>query len=319
MQRISPLTLPSPPLGREDKGEGASGEPVIVSLFMRIPIRGEREDITRVKNLSLTRWEGAPFGAEYAWRPRWGLLERSYVRMLGLLDFPSRLRARVVTAELDVLKFQKVLDLGSGTGCYSFYLSRQRDIDVSAVEIDERRISESFYIAECLGRKNLKFHFGSAHECLQKFPSETFEMALAIEVLQYLADAPLILQETYRVLKPGGYLLGHVPVFGYLRSQERTLFNDDGIRQMLSGARFQIIKIMPTLGGIPQKFCALYQRLNRSRFLMGIMFPLILIASFLFQVENPKGKYRFFIGRKPIGSEEQELRSLEERAALGAA
>jgi|GEM_PF-1187105 len=240
-----------------------------------------------------------PFGAEYAWRPTWGILERSYIRMFGLLDLPGRLRARIVMPELDRLQLRKVLDLGSGTGCYSFYLSRNNCTDITGVEIDGGRVSESSHIGKRLGRGNLKFLWGSVEQCLKHFPPEVFEVALAIEVLQYLTDVASILQETYRVLKPGGYLLGHVPVLGHLRPEERTLFNDDKIQEILFEAHFQIIEIRPTFGGIPRKLCSLYDRLSRWRMLVGVLFPFIFLASAAFELENPNGDYRFFLARKP--------------------
>ena len=39
-----------------------------------------------------------PFGAEYGWRPEWNLFERIYIRTFGVVDLPSRLRARLVIA-----------------------------------------------------------------------------------------------------------------------------------------------------------------------------------------------------------------------------
>jgi len=239
------------------------------------------------------------FGAEYAWRPTWGLWERSYVRVFGLLDFPNRLRARIIEPELEALHPQEVLDFGSGTGCYSFYLSRDPRVVVCGVEIDEVRVSESRHIAKCLGRNNLKFYSGSSNGCLQKFPSETFEVALAIEILQYLPDVRLTLEEIYRVLKPGGYIFGHIPVLGYLRPEETTLFNDEKIQTILSGTNFRLLKIIPTFGGALQKLCALYELLSHSRMLMGMLFPFFLFASTALRVENPKGQYRFFIACKP--------------------
>jgi ubiquinone/menaquinone biosynthesis C-methylase UbiE len=269
---------------------------------VEIENEGEREDrekVLSVKNQPLSNSLSEPFGIEYASRPTWGILERSYIRRFGLLDLPNRLRARIVMPELTTLQPKRVLDLGSGTGCYSFFLSRDNRIDVSGVDIDECRVSESSHIAKCLGRGNLKFYYGSADECLEKFPSGAFEMVLAIEVLQYLTDVPLILREIHRVLTPGGYLLGHLPVLGYLRTQERTLFDNDKIRQMFSRAHFQIMKITPTFGGISQTLCTLYDFLSRLPVLAGALFPFILLASSAFHVDHPKGQYRFFVVQKP--------------------
>jgi len=251
-------------------------------------------------------WLLAPFGAEYACRPTWGLWERSYVRTFGLLDFPNRLRARIIAPALQALHPRKVLDLGSGTGCYSFYLSRDQRVVVSGVEINEGRISESRHIAKCLGRNNLKFYSASSNGCLKNFPAETFEVVLAVEVLQYLPDVCLTLREIYRVVKPGGHVLGHIPVLGYLRPYETMLFDDTKIRGMLSEANFHILKIVPTFGGALRKLCALYDSLSRSRILMGMLFPFFLFSSTVLRVENPKGQYRFFIARKPANRVESD-------------
>jgi ubiquinone/menaquinone biosynthesis C-methylase UbiE len=252
-----------------------------------------------VKKLSSFNWSSSPFGAEYALRPSWGLLQRSYVRMFGLLDLPNRLRARIVLPELNTLQPKKVLDLGSGTGCYSFYVSRQDSIDVSAVEINQTRVSESEHIAKCLERGNVKFYLGEVHECLQNFCSDSFDLVLAIEVLQLFPNIRLALREIYRVLKPGGCIIGHIPVLGHLRPYEKTLFGDKKIRQLLSDANFQMLRIIPTFGGILRKLCGLYDLISGSHVFVALLFPIILPLSVAFRVENPRGDYRFFVARKP--------------------
>ena len=219
--------------------------------------------------------------------------------MFGLLDFPSRLRARVVIPDLIALHPKRVLDLGSGTGCYSFYASRKQNTDVSGIEINQRRVSESNRIAEYLERGNVKFLLGDAHECLGNFGSGSFDVALAIEVLQLLPNIRPALGEIYRVLKAGGYLIGHVPVLGHLRPYEVTLFDDQRIQQLLAEANFQTLKIIPTLGGILDKLCWVFSGISRSGFLAGLLFPLMLLVSRAFPVENRDGRYRFFVARKP--------------------
>jgi SAM-dependent methyltransferase len=264
-------------------------------------------------NYQLVTLLSRPFGTEYAWRPTWRLLERYYVRTFGLVDLPGRLRARVVMQESLLLHPRKVLDLGSGTGCYSFYLGRLPDVQVSGVEINNTRISESCHIAERLERNNVKFYLGTEDAHLKSFSSESFDMALAIEVLQYLPDVKLTLKEIYRVLMPGGYLLGHVPVLGHLRPTETILFDDEKIQQMLAEANFEIVRFGRTFGGIVRKLCAAYDRISRSRVLVELLFPFFLLASRPFKVEATKGDYRFFVARKPAEIKEREQSSLEDR------
>jgi ubiquinone/menaquinone biosynthesis C-methylase UbiE len=200
--------------------------------------------------------------------------------------------------ELLFLHPRKVLDLGSGTGCYSFYLARLPDVEVSGVEINHKRISESCHIANRLGRDNVRFFLGPEDAHLKSFSSESFDMALVIEVLQYLPDVELTLKEIYRVLKPGGYLLGHIPVLGYLRPTETVLFDDEKIQHLLIEVNFQIVRVTPTFGGVIRKLCTAYDRISRSRVLVESLFPIFLLASRPFRVEASKGDYRFFVARK---------------------
>jgi len=261
----------------------------------------------------LVKLLSGPFGAEYCYRPTWGSLKRCYVRTFGLVDLPSRLRARIVMQESFSLHPRKILDLGSGTGCYSFYLGRSPDVEVSGVEINRTRISESSYIANRLKRNNVKFFHGPVNKCLQNFSSESFDMVLAIEVLQLLTDVRLALSEVYRVLKPGGHLLGHVPVLGYYRPYETTLFDDEKVQHLLAEANFQILRVTPTFGRVVRKLCAAYDRISRSRVLVELLFPFFLLASRPFKVEATKGDYRFFVARKPAEIKEREQSSLEDR------
>jgi len=80
-------------------------------------------------------------------------------------------------------------------------------------------------------------------------------MALAIEVLQCVPDLNLFLLELYRLLTPGGYFVGHVPVLSYLRKFERTLFDDRVITEHLTQAGFEIKSITPTFGSFIRRLC----------------------------------------------------------------
>jgi len=133
---------------------------------------------------------------------------------------------------------------------------------------------------------------------LRSFESESFDLALAVEVLQYLPDVPGTLKESYRLLKPGGSLLGHIPVLGYLRPTETILFDDGKIQSLLNEAGFQIIKFMPTFGGVVGKLSAAYDHISQLKALVVLLFPFFLLASYAFKVMAKDGDYRFFIAQK---------------------
>ncbi len=241
-----------------------------------------------------------PFGAEYGWRPQWNLFQRIYIRIFGVVDLPSRLRARAVLNSIRKLPAKSFLDFGSGTGCYSFYLARQPSARVYSIDIDASRINDCLEIASQVGQRNIAFQTGAGYERLQDFRSECVDMALAIEVLQCVPDLDRFLLELYRLLTPGGYFVGHVPVLGYLRKFERTLFDDRLIKELLTQAGFEIKSITPTFGRFTRQLCEVFGCLTRSRLILGLFFPFLMLTSNLCRVASPNGNYRMFIVQKPI-------------------
>jgi SAM-dependent methyltransferase len=247
----------------------------------------------------------SPFGSEYAWRPSWRFWERLYVRFFGFVDLPGRLRARMILPEVLARHPQNVLDFGCGTGCYSFYLSRDPGINVFGVEMDSTRILESDSILERLQRKNLTFSPAGQNGPLTHFPAGSFDLALAVEVLQYVSKIQETLHGIYRVLKPGGYLLGHVPMLGYLRPKEMTLFSDEVILRLLEEAGFGNIRLTPTFNGISQKICHIYEKISHSKLFVTLLFPWLLLASFAWKIQGAQGDYRFFTAQKPKETDER--------------
>jgi ubiquinone/menaquinone biosynthesis C-methylase UbiE len=241
-----------------------------------------------------------PFGAEYGWRPEWNLFERVYIRTFGVVDLPSRLRARLVMHSIRGLPAKNFLDFGSGTGCYSFYLARQPATRVYCIDRDTSRINDCQKISSQMGQKNITFLTGSGHEGLQSFPSEYLDMVLAVEVLQYVPDPTLSLLELYRLLTPGGHLVGHVPVLGYFREFEQTLFDDRVIKKLLTQSGFEIKSITPTFGGFIKQMCEVFEWLSKSRLMVGLFFPFLMLASNFGRIASPDGDYRMFIAQKPI-------------------
>jgi SAM-dependent methyltransferase len=242
---------------------------------------------------------------EYAWRPSWRFWERLYIRVFGFVDLPGRLRARLLLPEVLALHPRRILDFGSGTGCYSFYFSRDPGVDVIGVELDSTRIRESDSILERLKRGNLTFSPEGQNAPLAHFPAHSFDLALAVEVLQYIPHIQESLRGIYRVLKPGGYLLGHVPMLGYLRPKEMTLFSDEVIIRLLGEAGFGSIRVTPTFHGMTQKICHIYEKISHSKLFVTLLFPLLLLASRGVEIKDVQGDYRFFTAQKPLKASDE--------------
>ena len=241
-----------------------------------------------------------PFGAEYGYRPQWGFLQRCYIRAFGVVDLPSRLRAKIVLQELAKSRCENLLDFGCGTGCYSFYLTRHSQVRVSGVDSNEARVSDCIAIANKIGRKNLTFISGSGHDGLLPFDSKSFDTILAVEVLQYVPDPLCTLREMNRLLVPGGRVIGHVPVLGYLREGEQTLFDDANLSATLKETGFENVSITRTFGGGVRQACKAFEWASRSRVIAALVFPFLLAASSMCGIASPRGDYRLFSGRKPF-------------------
>jgi ubiquinone/menaquinone biosynthesis C-methylase UbiE len=241
-----------------------------------------------------------PFGKEYAWSPRWRFLERYYIRIFGIVDLPSRLRARLVIRAVRKFQGNTLLDFGCGAGIYAFYFSRWPSVQVRGVDIDNARITDCKVIAKKIGRDNVRFYEGNSHDWLQRFDSMSFDQVLIIEALQCFADANLVLFETHRILRPGGILIGHVPVLGYLRKFERTLFDDKKLRQLLKESGFEIVSLTPTFGRITQQLCHVFEQITHFKMIVALLFPFLLLISFAFKIESSNGNSRLFVARKPI-------------------
>ncbi len=67
------------------------------------------------------------------------------------------------------------------------------------------------------------------------FADESFDAVIAIHVLEHIQDDLQGLKEIYRVLKPGGWALIAVPVYGEMTFEDRSLGDEE--RQKMYGLK----------------------------------------------------------------------------------
>lgn len=101
-------------------------------------------------------------------------------------------RQAVVLDLLKGVKGKKILDLGCGPGLFTFPLAQENEIVGIDLSLEMLR----------LARPDLTPVKGDGTRL--PFQNQSFDLVLAIEMLQHLPDFEPLLQEILRVLRPGG-------------------------------------------------------------------------------------------------------------------
>jgi 2-polyprenyl-3-methyl-5-hydroxy-6-metoxy-1,4-benzoquinol methylase len=165
--------------------------------------------------------------AEHTFRPR-----KAYIEQLISKYFPSDRNA-------------EILDLGCGHGAFLYFLAKAGYARISGVDTSPEQISKAheFGIVNAVCRP--------AFEYISNLQSESLDMVLLFDILEHLEPQELfdLLDQVYRVLRPGGVSLIHVPngegIFGMkIRFGDLThvqAFTQNSVRQMLSTTGFSQI------------------------------------------------------------------------------
>jgi len=111
---------------------------------------------------------------------------------------------RHVDALLAPLSIAAALDVGTGTGRHALKLAR-RGIAVAAIDQSPEMLAVAKQVAQTEGL-TIDFRLASLGDDLP-FASGQFDFLICALVLCHVPDLPHAIQEFYRVLRPGGYLL----------------------------------------------------------------------------------------------------------------
>jgi ubiquinone/menaquinone biosynthesis C-methylase UbiE len=100
----------------------------------------------------------------------------------------------------------KILDVGCGAGAQLLELTACGE--VYGLDFSEKAVEY------CRSRKLENVKIGDITKI--SHPSDTFDVAIALDVIEHVEDDTKALSEIYRVLKPGGYAIIFVPAFMFL-------------------------------------------------------------------------------------------------------
>lgn len=100
------------------------------------------------------------------------------------------------------------LDIGSSAGGLSVALA-QAGVDMHGIEPSSAGVKVSKMRAQRLGIENATFVEGVGEKL--PFSNEMFDLIVSLAVIEHVQDVNKVLEEAFRVLKPGGWLYVEVP------------------------------------------------------------------------------------------------------------
>jgi len=101
-----------------------------------------------------------------------------------------------------------VLDLGSSAGGLSAALA-QAGLEVQGIEPSPAGVEASKLRVERLGLHGIEFQVGVGERL--PYPANHFDLVVSMAVLEHVQDVCKVVQEAFRVLKPGGWVYFEVP------------------------------------------------------------------------------------------------------------
>ncbi len=190
-------------------------------------------------------------------------LARLFYTLLGPLSAHARIRvANVVRAveRLGLPNDARLLDAGSGYGYTVCQLARRHpDWVCVGVELEARHVENGQGIAHAEGLAHTCFVCDSlvSHD----EPPAHYDVIVSGDVLEHIVEDETVLGNLYRWLKPGGWLVLHLPLRHQLQRRifpqfERHIIADHvrdeyteaEIRDKLTRAGFTVVSLRPTFG-----------------------------------------------------------------------
>jgi 2-polyprenyl-3-methyl-5-hydroxy-6-metoxy-1,4-benzoquinol methylase len=161
--------------------------------------------------MSIGFWDYMSLGRPQ-WRGQMSVSKALFFLLLGSPDAHTRVRnAHVLNLvqRLPLPSKARVLDIGSGRGVALFWLARHHpDWTLIGIELDPVMAGSSRMAAKRGGWANLTFVQDSATNL---FEEKWYDLVLCVDVLEHITDDVGLLRQIARALKPGGYLVLHVP------------------------------------------------------------------------------------------------------------
>lgn len=113
----------------------------------------------------------------------------------------------------DMFRDKDVLDIGCGAGGKSLYYLSCGAKTVTGIDVVERYKEESESLARELNLEGFRFVCGDAAKT--SFDDNSFDTIIMNDAMEHVNDPAAVLEEVYRILKPGGRLYVNFPPYNH--------------------------------------------------------------------------------------------------------
>lgn len=122
----------------------------------------------------------------------------------------------------------KVLEYGCGAGSLFLGLAREaRFTECTGIDISERALSaiKHAWLDICDNETKNKIKLlMPTNDCLPDIPDGSCDVLISVATLEHVLDPYVVLDELYRIAKPGARLITSVPNYGYLKHIVQLFF-----------------------------------------------------------------------------------------------
>ncbi|MFO0819756.1 MAG: class I SAM-dependent methyltransferase [Pirellulales bacterium] len=160
------------------------------------------------------------------------------------LAYASQIRTVSRIAGLDQRRHTKLLDVGCGHGV-RLRAFHQKGCEVEGADIDAGAVD---YVRHKLGIPAIHCNLDSLSE---HFAAESFDIVTAFYLLEHLVDVRSSLVAIHRLLRPGGWFFGAVPLIDSTQAKwlkRRWLSVTEAPRHISLPARQSLMELMHNVG-----------------------------------------------------------------------
>lgn len=116
---------------------------------------------------------------------------------------------------LNLKKIKKVIDVGCGNGRHlkslGFKLTDAEIIGIDQSVLEITKLNEEFSASSCKNHNIYRFINGDIRQ--MEVPDNSQDLVVCSEVLEHVPNFETVLEECYRILKPGSVMLVSVPTY----------------------------------------------------------------------------------------------------------